>query len=394
MTGIFVKALLAVVLGGFLLVSPVAPCSTFMLSRDDCLVVGHNLDQEFYTPGMIHVNRRSETKRSVSCFDLGLTDIETPVLEWTSRYGSVTFSLLGRNLPDGGMNEAGLTVSEMALGESVFPFSDSLPTMLSHLWIQYQLDNYATVDEVLKHLSDINIEASSAFTPPASANYHLFVTDSSANIAIIEFLEGGARVYKNEAAPVPALCNLPYRQELNKLESYQGLMGWIKQHLRSGEDLRFVKCAAALEVFESVDDMEPVEYCFDVLTQMQFERTKQWSIAYDVDNRRVYFRTAKEPGIRHFDFDSLDFSPEGSAAVFEDIDVNLSGDVSGHFVEFTTDADRSVIDRFLRSLVQFVAKTEDSEQMDNHMLENYGFDVKRYIERALEITELIRQKKK
>ena len=61
-------------------------------------------------------------------------------------------------LPDGSMNEAGLTVSEMGLGESVFSFADSLPTMLSHLWIQYQLDNYATVEEVLDHLQNINIE--------------------------------------------------------------------------------------------------------------------------------------------------------------------------------------------------------------------------------------------
>jgi len=167
---IIIHTLILFLSGSFLRVSPAVSCSTFMLSRKNCLIVAHNLDQSFYTPGMIHVNRRGEKKRSVSCFDLQITDKKPPILEWTAKYGSVTFSLLGRNLPDGGMNEAGLTVSEMGLGESVFPFSDSLPAMINHLWLQYQLDNYATVAEVLEHLQDINIEPSSTFTPPASAN--------------------------------------------------------------------------------------------------------------------------------------------------------------------------------------------------------------------------------
>jgi len=361
-----------------------------MLSRDDCLVVGHNLDQSFYTPGMIHVNRRSESKRSVSCFDLNLTDVETPIIEWTSKYGSVTFSLLGRNLPDGGINEAGLTVSEMGLGESVFPFTDSLPTMLTHLWIQYQLDNYATVEEVLEHLRDINIEPSSTFSPPSSANSHLFVTDVQGNVAIVEFLDGGPRVYVNESVPVPALCNSTYQQELERLETYQGIVGWIRRRLDSNKDIRFIKCAEALEEFKTSSGMSPVDYCFDLLKQLQFEQTKQWSVVYDIKHRRVHFRTARGVNVRYFDLDSLELSADASPVVLENIEVDLAGDVSDQFVAFSPDADRAVIDRFLRSLVRFVAQSDDAETMDRHMLDNYGMDVESYVDRALEITELIR----
>ena len=376
--------------GLFLFQSPAVSCSTLMLSRDDCLVVGHNLDESFYTPGMIHVNLRSERKRSVSCFDLDLTDVETPVIEWTSKYGSVTFNILGRNLPDGGINEAGLTVSEMGLGESVFSFNDSLPTMLSHQWIQYQLDNYATVEEVLEHLRDINIEPSSTFSPPASSNYHLFVTDIKGNVAIIEFLDGRPRVYVNESVPVPALCNLTYQRELERLENYQGISGWIKRFLDSKKDLRFIKAADALEEFDTSTDMAPVDYCFDVLKQLQFESTKQWSVVYDVAHGRVYFRTARGENVRYFDLDALDFSADASPVVLEDIDVDLAGDVSDRFVPISPGADRAVIDRFLRSLVRFVAKSDDAEKMDLHMLDNYGMDVESYVDRALELTELIR----
>jgi len=339
---------------------------------------------------MIHVNRRLERKRSVSRFDLQLTDIQPPILEWTSKYGSVTFSLLGRNLPDGGMNEAGLTVSEMALGESVFPSSESLPNMLIHLWIQYQLDNYATVGEVLEHLRDINIEPNSTFSPPASSNYHLFITDSQGSVAIIDFLSGGPRVYTDAAVPVPALCNLPYHRELERLETYRGVLGWVKRYFGKARDIRFIKCAEALNAFKSSKGGAPVEIGFDILARLQFTRTRQWSVVYDVRHRRVYFRTARGPSIRNFDLAALDFAAEAPPTAYADIDANLSGDISGRFIAFTPEADRWVIDRFLRSLVRFVAKTSDEGKMDSHMLENYGFDVARYVDRAQEITELIR----
>ncbi|MBN1895242.1 linear amide C-N hydrolase [bacterium] len=356
-------------------------------------MIGHNLDQNFHTPGMIHVNRRSERKRSVSSFDLKLSNIQTPILEWTSKYGSVTFSLLGRNLPDGGMNEAGLTVNEMALGGSVFPFVDSLPAMLIHLWIQYQLDNHATVGEVLEHLENINIEPRSTFTPPASAQYHFFVTDNQGDVAIIEFLHGGPRIYKNESVPVPALCNLAYPHELERLKTYRGIGGRIRRLLDSGKDMRFIKCAEALEAFKASTNMEPTEFCFDLLKRLQVEETRQWSVVYDVKHRHVYFRTTRGVPIKYFDFDSLDFSTEAAPVVIENIDLDAAGDISDQFAAFSPDADRSVIDRFLRSLVRFVAKTDDAEQMDRHMLDHYGMDMNHYISRALEITELVRTPK-
>ena len=375
------------------LISPIYACSTFMLFQNNNLLVGHNLDQEFYTPGSIYLNRRGERKRSISCFDLELTDIETPILEWTSKYGSITFSPHGRNLPDGGMNEIGLTVSEMGLAESEFSFNSKHPTMLSHLWIQYQLDNYATVEEVLKHLHDINIEPSSTFTPPASSNYHLFVTDSQGNMAIIEFIEGDVKVYTNESAPVHALCNSTYQNELERLESYQGYFGWLKKFLDRRKDMRFVKCAEALKEVMEIKVSKPVNFCFDLLKSMQYAQSKQWSIVYDVRNMRIYFRTARGPNIRYFDFNAFDFSDNALPLMVQDIDKNIMGDFSDHFVGFTPEADRISIGRFLRSLVQFVAKTNDLEKMDDHMLKNYDMDVESYIDRALKFSELIRIKK-
>lgn len=353
-------------------------------------MVAHNLDQEFFTPGMIHVNRRSERKRSVSLFDLQEREDRTTITEWTSTYGSVTIGMLGRNLPDGGMNEVGLTVSEMGLGESEFACDQSRPSVLSHLWIQYQLDNHASVKDVLEHLLDFNIEPGSTFTPPASANYHFLITDRDGHYAIIEFLEGGPRVYVDGSAPVPVLCNATYLSELRKFERHQGVVGWIRRILNTKEDLRFVTGALAVESFDPDQDEDPVAYSFATLHAMQFEGTKQWSVVYDVRNRRVYFETTQRGRRGHFDLESMDFGADARSLVLEDIDLDRSGDVSGQFVEFSPDIDRSVISSFLRSLVQYVAKTNDPAAMDLHMMQRYGFAVERYVDRALETSELIR----
>ena len=138
---------------------------------------------------------------------------------------------------------------------------------------------------------------------------------------------------------------------------------------------------------------KPVDFCFSLLKSLQFARSKQWSIVYDVRNMRIYFRTARGPNIRYFDFNAFDFSDNALPLMVQDIDKNIMGDFSDHFVGFTPEADRVSIGRFLRSLVQFVAKTNDLEKMDDHMLKNYDMDVESYINRALKFSELIRIKK-
>jgi len=256
----YMNILVLFLAANLLIITPVESCSTFMLSCDDCLVVGHNLDQEFYTPGMIHINRQGENKRSVSSIELSLTNTPTPILEWSSKYGSVTFSLLGRGLPDGGMNEAGLTVSEMALGESKFPFSDTLPTMLIHQWIQYQLDMFANVEEVIQNLPNINVQPMATFTPASWANYHALISDSSGDFAIIEFLNKSIIVHRGKTAPVPVLCNLPYKKELKRLENYQSFWGKIRRWLNLEHDMRFVIAAETLEEC-SLDETQSPTCC-------------------------------------------------------------------------------------------------------------------------------------
>ena len=61
------------------------------------------------------------------------------------------------SFPLGGMNEKGLVVEIMWLDSSEYPKPDGKPSVNELQWIQYQLDNFATVNDVLSAAAKIRV---------------------------------------------------------------------------------------------------------------------------------------------------------------------------------------------------------------------------------------------
>ena len=118
-------------------------CSTFMLKKGEKLISGHNLNEgDLDVPGMIYINRRAIFKKGRTLEELTTKDKDNPSsFNWISRYGSVTFNILSKDLPDGGMNEEGLYIWEMN-EDANFPKDDDLPKLNMMSWIQFALDTY------------------------------------------------------------------------------------------------------------------------------------------------------------------------------------------------------------------------------------------------------------
>jgi hypothetical protein len=136
----FAFALMGIIAGSF--PSPLFPCQTFTLKKGSALIVGHNLGNRGHVPGVVVINKRGVRKAAVSWQELlSGQPAPNPPFEWTSKYGSVTFSPFCRDFADGGMNEAGLFISEMTLDGTRFPEDDSKPVLFMMLWMQYALDN-------------------------------------------------------------------------------------------------------------------------------------------------------------------------------------------------------------------------------------------------------------
>ena len=159
------------------------------------MVVGRNLDLDI-GGGYAMTNKRGVTKVS-------LVDPPHRPVQWISKYGSVTVNFLGKEFPLGGINEAGLVVEHLALGETRFPAVDERPGLLHFQWIQYQLDNHSSVEEVINSDDDVRII-------PHEIGMHFLICDSSGNVAVIEFLEGKMVSYTGDELPIAVLTNNPY----------------------------------------------------------------------------------------------------------------------------------------------------------------------------------------
>lgn len=91
-------------------------------------------------------------------------------LTWKSRYGSVVTTIYEGAAADG-MNEKGLVANLLYLPESKYPpesAADTRPTLPNSAWVQYALDNYATVAEAVEGLRKDSSASSPSRRPPAS----------------------------------------------------------------------------------------------------------------------------------------------------------------------------------------------------------------------------------
>jgi choloylglycine hydrolase len=290
-------------------------CTSFCLDNDGHCVFGTNFDNDIHE-GLLYANKRNVSKTG---WDPSATD---EYAHWTSKYGSLTFNLVGYQLVWAGMNEAGLMLSTMALGESMAPVPDERPPLVTPLWLQYQLDNSSTVEEVMASASEVRLAA----PLPRPADHYL-VCDRPGDCAAIEFLEGKPVYHVGETLPVEALTNSTYEDSVR---------AWQTGSLPDNSLTRFGTAADRVTGFKPTDSESAVRYAFDTLAQVSSPSWTMWSIVFDPQNLQVHFRTKWNSRIRHIDFSKLDFSC-GTPVEMLDIHEDLSGDVSSDFVPYSHD---------------------------------------------------------
>lgn len=306
----------------------VQACSSFMLKKGGKIIYGHNLDSRRHKPGVVVVNKRGVKKQSKSWTELAYgKSVPNPHITWVSKYGSITFNKY-RSFPDGGMNEAGLFIAEMSLVGTQFPKDDSKPLFFMMLWMQYALDNYDSVDQVVKSAHDLSIEGWS---------WHFFTADRKGNVAMIEFLEGKVVVHQGDRVPVPVLCNTAYSEELEGLKAYKGFGG------DKPIDLSSKKQSGVVQVGRMIKDFDPnkhpvMDYGFKILSTLGWSGS-QWSYVYDPVNLKVHFKTKDSPGIKTLDFKAFDFSCKTPVKML-DIHFGRSGAVEKDFRDYSLQYNR------------------------------------------------------
>lgn len=349
----------------FILARTAVPCSTFMLKKGNVFIVGHNLDERSFIPGCIVVNKRGVTKKGITFEELrtGKKDVSLP-LTWTSKYGSVTYNPFGRDFPDGGLNEAGLYIGEMTLVETRFPEDETKPKIFMSLWIQYVLDNFESVEQVISSTDEIMLDG---------WGWHFFIVDSNGNAAAIEFIDGKTLIYRYKKLPVTALCNSTYPDEMKQLAEYEGFGGEKPVVLEDKKTPRFVHVAHMLKKFNPDED-SPVDYGFDILQSLERGGT-QWSLVYDVKNMCVYFRTVKTRKIRYVDFNSFNFSCDTPVKMM-DIHADLEGDIKHAFSDYSAELNQKFLKTAIENLTAKDPGTEEflapGERTPQDLIDNFA----------------------
>ena len=297
-------------------------CTTFSLVKDNQSIVGKNYDWHL-EDGLIIINKRGVYKKAMQGSQKGSDRYAT----WTSKYGSLTFNQYGREMPSGGINEAGLVVELMLLSSTKYPTRDARPAIKDLQWIQYQLDNHKKVEEVIA--SDTQVRILTNEKP----GLHFLVADKTGNCAVIEFLDGKLNYHFQDTMTVRALTNHTYGESIEFLRMHKGFGGQFPI-ARGGSSLkRFIYTAKMMKAYNSHLNGSAIEYGFGILENVSQPSTR-WSIIYDQDRLRVHFRTFSNVNIRYVDLEKLDFSCAAPVIIF-DISAGLSGDIRESFYEYS-----------------------------------------------------------
>jgi choloylglycine hydrolase len=320
-------------------------CSTFVLKSGQNLVFGRNYDWGIGY-GLVIVNKRNLVKKSPPPADPSAKSVQ-----WISKYGSITFNQYGKEFPMGGMNEAGLVVEVMWLEGTEYPAPDARPELGELQWVQYQLDTASSVEEVIASNASLRISTN-------SVPIHFLVSDKTGEAITVEFLDGKIVYHTAETLPVKALTNSTYKDSLEYLKNHKGF-GGEKEIGFSGNSLdRFARAANMLSQYDRSKDKELVDYAFSILDSVDNPEWTQWSIVYDVTRMAVHFKTKDSPRLKKFSFENFDFDCASPSKII-DMHTDETGDLGGHFVEYSTKINRKLIGQSFKG-TEFLKDTPDA----------------------------------
>ena len=330
-----VRALAAAIV--LLALSNVYPCTTFILQQVNRLIFGRNLDWVSGT-GLLIVNPRNIEKEA-------LVAPSEKAIRWVAKFGSTTFNQIGRELPFGGMNERGLVVEHMTLDNTVYPAKDNRSPIGAFQWIQFQLDNYSTIEEVINSDTLLRID-------DAANKIHFLICDGFGHSAVIEFLNGKMVYHTGKDLPVRALANSTYEESLSCYNN-------TGNSPANPSIDHFCTAAKQASQVNTISNYSTINYAFRALNMVSQGLFTKWSIVYDITNMRIYFKifetptiagemkiflkqTPYDPILKIVEVKSLDFSCSDGAKAL-DIDCNYEKVVTPYFVNYSTELNKEFI---------------------------------------------------
>lgn len=296
-------------------------------------------------------------------------------LTWKAKYGSVIATAFDLIATDG-MNEEGFAGHVLWLAESQYGKpSDSDVQLSQAVWLQYYLDNFATVAEAVEWTKSSGVKIAQLFDPTGHLvpTLHLAFNDATGDSAIIEYTDGNATVYHSRDYKV--MTNSPtYDKQLELVKQIKGLGGDQPLPGSTLASDRFARASYYVEnQVQPKTKLQAMAAMFSIIRNAaQPFRTPEpgkpdasqtiWQVVADLTNKRYAFESTTRPNIVWVDFEKLSFA-EGTKVLKLDLmsklalEGGIAGDVSHQF-KSVDDLGMGIIKAGQEAL-EFVARKQD-----------------------------------
>lgn len=242
-------------------------------------------------------------------------------LTWTSKYGSVVTSAFEIASTDG-MNEKGLVANLLWLPETEYPVRDkNKPGLTITAWVQYMLDNFATVDEAVNFIDEDTFQVVSDMMPDGSrlATLHLSISDATGDCAIFEYIGKKLTIYHSKEYKV--LTNSPtYNKQLALNEYWNSIGGLTFLPGTNRASDRFARASFYVNALPKTDDLKiAVASVFSVIRNTSVPygistpdapeiSTTQWRTVSDSKDLIYFFESSLTPNTFWVNLQEVDLS--------------------------------------------------------------------------------------
>lgn len=271
---------------------------------------------------------KEDTRSNIWIFPRGMErngEVGKDPMRWKSKYGSVVTSAYDICSTDG-MNEKGLVANLLWLAESSYPqWNGEKPALSIAAWVQYMLDNFATVSEAVSEIEKNTFDVVSDMMPDGTrmATLHLSISDATGDNAIFEYIDGKLNIHHNRSYQV--MTNSPVFDLQLALDDYWKTIGgttFLPGTNRAAD--RFVRASFYINAIPKTEDTRTaLASVFSVIrnTSVPFGistpdqpniSSTRWRTVSDQKDKVYYFESTLYPNVFWVDFKDVDFSEKAS----------------------------------------------------------------------------------
>jgi len=316
-------------------------CTCFVINDSTNLIFGRNFDWDIGS-GMVVVNKKGLQKQA-------FVQVPNAPAKWVSKYGSITFNQIGIDAPMGGMNEKGLVIAQMGLFESKFPEKIEREVIGELEWIQYQLDNSATLSEVIENNKSVQIL-------PIAVPVHYMICDSLGNIGIIEYLNGELVIKQGDDITLPVCSNMVYERSITAIKEYE-FYGGTKQIPHKWNNISdiVVTASSMIDKYDRTENI--IDHGFNILNKVGSSTRTQWSIVFDITNKAINFKTINNKATKIISLSDFNFNCSNEIQTLNIHECNSASRLKEQFKMLTSqyyfDYKRTLLDIYSSHMQEF-----------------------------------------